>query len=124
MAVFAAAEPRHVAEVEAARAFGLSRLQTFARIIAPNATRLALRSYGNEAVFVLKGTAVVNFITITDLVGAANQVYFNTFDPFTPLFAAGAFYLVIVFAMLQLVRWAERRLNPWAHAAPSGERQS
>ena len=35
--------------------------------------------------FVLKGTAVVNFITITDLVGAANQVYFNTFDPFTPL---------------------------------------
>ena len=113
-----------VGEVEAARAFGLSRLQTFVRIIAPNATRLALRSYGNEAVFVLKGTAVVNFITITDLVGAANQVYFNTFDPFTPLFAAGAFYLVIVFAMLQLVRWAERRLNPWAHAAPSGERQS
>src|SRR5689334_15813549 len=109
-------------EVEAARAFGLSRLQIFARIIAPNATRLALRAYGNEAVFVLKGTAVVNFITITDLVGAANQVYFNTFDPFTPLFAAGAFYLVIVFAMLQLVRWAERRLNPWAFAAPSRER--
>ena len=26
--------------------------------------------------------------------------------------------------MLQLVRWAERRLNPWADAAPSGERQS
>ena len=70
----------------------------------------------------LKGTAVVNFITITDLVGAANQVYFNTFDPFTPLFAAGAFYLVIVFAMLQLVRWAERRLNPWAFAVPSRER--
>ena len=98
------------------------RLQTRVRIIAPNATRLALRAYGNEAVFVLKGTAVVNFITITDLVGAANQVYFNTFDPFTPLFAAGAFYLVIVFAMLQLVRWAERRLNPWAFAAPSRER--
>ncbi len=33
-----------------------------------------------------------------------------------------AFYLVIVFAMLQLVRWAERRLNPWAFAAPSRER--
>ena len=37
-------------EVEAARAFGLSRLQTFTRIIAPHAARLALRSYGNEAV--------------------------------------------------------------------------
>src|SRR5262249_53831277 len=88
-------------EVEAARAFGLSRLQTFARIIAPHAARLALRSYGNEAIFILKGTAVVNFITITDLVGAANQVYFNTFDPFTPLLVAGLFYLVIVFVMLR-----------------------
>jgi His/Glu/Gln/Arg/opine family amino acid ABC transporter permease subunit len=106
-------------EVEAARAFGLSRLQTFARIIAPHAARLALRSYGNEAVFVLKGTAVVNFITITDLVGAANQVYFNTFDPFTPLLVAGGFYLIIVFVMLRVVKWAERRLNPWAFAAPS-----
>jgi His/Glu/Gln/Arg/opine family amino acid ABC transporter permease subunit len=105
-------------EVEAASAFGLSRLQTFTRIIAPHAARLALRSYGNEAVFVLKGTAVVNFITITDLVGAANQVYFNTFDPFTPLIVAGVFYLIIVFAMLRLVKWAERRLNPWAFAAP------
>jgi His/Glu/Gln/Arg/opine family amino acid ABC transporter permease subunit len=100
-------------EVEAARAFGFSRSHTFRRIIGPNAARLALRSYGNEAVFVLKGTAVVNFITITDLVGAANQVYFNTFDPFTPLLAAGAFYLVFVFAILGVVKWAERRLNPW-----------
>jgi His/Glu/Gln/Arg/opine family amino acid ABC transporter permease subunit len=103
-------------EIEAARALGMSRLTTLRRIIAPNAARIAIRSYGNEVVFVVKGTAVVNFITITDLVGAANHVYFNTFDPFTPLLAAGAIYLAIVFLLLALVRCAERRLNPWLYA--------
>jgi His/Glu/Gln/Arg/opine family amino acid ABC transporter permease subunit len=102
-------------EVEAARAFGLNRLQVLWRIIAPNAARLGIRAYGNEVVFVLKGTAVVNFITITDLVGAANQVYFNTFDPITPLLAAGAIYLVIVFVILTLVGRIERRLTPWTY---------
>ena len=64
----------------------------------------------------MKGTAVVNFITITDLIGAANQVYFNTFDPFTPLLVAGVIYLAIVFVLMTTVRLAERRLNPWLFA--------
>jgi His/Glu/Gln/Arg/opine family amino acid ABC transporter permease subunit len=102
-------------EVEAARAFGFNRLKVLWRIVAPNAARLGIRAYGNEIVFVLKGTAVVNFITITDLVGAANQVYFNTFDPITPLLVAGAMYLVVVFLILGLVAWAERRLTPWKY---------
>ena len=105
-----------VGEVEAARAFGLNRLQVLWRIVTPNAARLGIRAYGNEVVFVLKGTAVVNFITITDLVGAAHQIYFNTFDAITPLLVAGAIYLVIVFAILMLVGWMERRLTPWTHA--------
>jgi His/Glu/Gln/Arg/opine family amino acid ABC transporter permease subunit len=105
-------------EVEAARAFGLSRRLVLWRIIAPNAARLAIRAYGNEVVFVVKGTAIVNFITITDLVGAAHQVYFNTFDPFTPLLVAGAIYLVIVFALLAIVKRSERRLNPWLFFKP------
>lgn len=100
-------------EIEAARAFGFSRRQTLFRFIAPNAARLGLRAYGNEVVFVLKGTAIVNFITIMDLVGAANRVYFNTFDPFTPLLVAGAMYLVIVFVILLIVKWGERKLSPW-----------
>lgn len=113
-------------EVEAARAFGLNRLQVFWRIVTPNAARLGIRAYGNEVVFVLKGTAVVNFITITDLVGAAHQIYFNTFDAITPLLVAGAIYLVIVFAILLIVGRIERWLTPWAYAqiAPVAAREA
>lgn len=108
-------------EIEAARAFGFSRLSTFLRFILPAAARLSLRSYGNELVFVLKGTAAVNFITITDLIGAANQVYFNTFDPFTPLLIAGAIYLVFALLIVTAIRLLERRLSPWLYREKSTE---
>ncbi|MGE3874650.1 MAG: hypothetical protein AB7F74_17005, partial [Parvibaculaceae bacterium] len=87
----------------------------------PAAARLSIRSYGNELVFVLKGTAAVNFITITDLIGAANQVYFNTFDPFTPLLIAGAIYLIFALVIVTGVRLIERRLSPWLYREKSPE---
>lgn len=104
-----------VGEIEAARAFGFSRLQTFFRFTLLGAARLGIRPYGNELVFVLKGTAAVNFITITDLIGAANQVYFNTFDPFTPLLIAGAIYLFFALLIVTGIRLVERRLSPWLY---------
>jgi His/Glu/Gln/Arg/opine family amino acid ABC transporter permease subunit len=105
-----------IGEIEAARAFGFSKAQTFFRFTIPGAARLCIRSYGNELVFVLKGTAAVNFITITDLIGAANQVYFNTFDPFTPLLIAGAIYLLFALLIVTGIRLVEQKLSPWLHA--------
>lgn len=102
-----------VGDIEAARAFGFTRIQTFFRFALPGAARLCIRPYGNELVFVLKGTAAVNFITIMDLIGAANQIYFNTFDPITPLLIAGAIYLVFALSIVMAVRHMERRLSPW-----------
>ena len=99
-------------EVEAARAAGFSRPLVFWFVYAPHAVRIGLRSYGNEAVLVIKGTAVVSFITIHDLMSAAHQVYFNTFDPITPLVTAAAFYLAIVYILMMFIRWAELRLDP------------
>jgi His/Glu/Gln/Arg/opine family amino acid ABC transporter permease subunit len=110
-----------IGEIEAARAFGFSRVATFFRFTLPAAARLSLRSYGNELVFVLKGTAAVNFITITDLIGAANQVYFNTFDPFTPLLIAGAIYLVVALLIVTGIRLLERRLSPWLYREKTPE---
>ena len=41
----------------------------------------------NELVFILKGTAVMSFITIRDLMNAATEIYSRSFDPITPLVA-------------------------------------
>ncbi|MCS0497294.1 ABC transporter permease [Ancylobacter mangrovi] len=99
-------------EVEAARAAGFSRPQVFRFIVAPHAVRLGIRSFGNEAVFVLKGTAVVSFITVRDLMGAANQVYFRTFELVPPLVFAALVYLAAVFAVSRFVRLVEWHATP------------
>jgi His/Glu/Gln/Arg/opine family amino acid ABC transporter permease subunit len=106
-------------EVEAALAVGMPRLRVFRSVIVPHAARLALRGYGNEIVFVVKGTAVVSMVTIIDLMGAANAIYFSTYDPFTPLLAAGVIYLAIVGALTRSVGWLERAMWPELRAAPA-----
>jgi His/Glu/Gln/Arg/opine family amino acid ABC transporter permease subunit len=99
-------------ELEAARVAGLRRLQVFRSITLPHTARIALRSYGNEVVFLIKGTSAASLVTIIDLMGAANQVYFNTYDPFTPLLSAGLIYLGLVYLLTRLVAAAETRLAP------------
>lgn len=104
-------------ELEAATAAGFSRLQVFWLMEVPHAARIGLRSYGNELVFVLKGTAVVSFITIRDLMNAATTIYSRTFDPLMPLACAGLIYLAVVFAIMQAVRRLEILLTPRLQAA-------
>src|SRR3546814_1386766 len=45
-------------EIEAARACGMSRLQTYRRVILPSAFRRALPAYSNEVIFMLHGSAL------------------------------------------------------------------
>lgn len=99
-------------EIEAARAAGFPSWFVFWFVYAPHAVRIGIRSFGNEAVLIVKGTAIVSFITIRDLISAAHQVYFNTFDPITPLLAAAVLYLAIVYALTVVIRKVERSLDP------------
>ena len=99
-------------EIEAAQAAGFSPWFVFWYIYASHAVRIGIRSFGNEAVLIVKGTAIVSFITIRDLMSAAHQVYFNTFDPITPLLTAAVFYLAIVYTLTVVMRRIEIRLDP------------
>ena len=53
-------------EIEAATAAGFSRLAILRHVLAPHTARLALRSYGNEIVFVIKGTSVASLVTVRE----------------------------------------------------------
>ena len=99
-------------EQQAAVAAGFPAISVFWLVTLPHAARIALRSYGNEVVFVIKGTSVASLVTVIDLMGAARQIYFRTYDPFTPLIAAGCIYFATVFVFMQGLKWAERRLSP------------
>ncbi len=94
-------------EVEAARAYGMSRWTRFRRIILPSACRRALPSYGNEVIFMLHGSALAGVITIVDLFGAAKIVNARHFVPFESFMAAGFFYLCLTLLIVWIFRIAE-----------------
>lgn len=99
-------------EVEASIVAGFSPLQAFYLATLPHMARIALRAYGNEIIFLIKGTSVASLVTVIDLMGAAQKVYFRTYDPFTPLIAAGVIYFALVFVVTRFIGWSEKRLSP------------
>jgi His/Glu/Gln/Arg/opine family amino acid ABC transporter permease subunit len=107
--------------IEAAKALGLSPFQTFTFIRLPIAVRYGFKAYQNEVVLFAKGTAVVSVITVTDLTAVANGIFERTFDPFTPLLTAAAFYWLFVNAVRLVLGRFERRLN--RHVLVSAVRQ-
>jgi His/Glu/Gln/Arg/opine family amino acid ABC transporter permease subunit len=98
-------------QVEAGLALGLSPRQVFRFVKVPNALRAGIRTYGNELVFIVKGTSVASLVTVMDVMSAANQIYFNTFDLWTPMLTAACVYLAMIGIILLVVRAVERRFR-------------
>jgi arginine/ornithine transport system permease protein len=98
--------------VEAAAALGIEPRDVFLRIRLPLAIRYGLKAYQNEVILFTKATAVVSVITVVDLTAVANNIFYDTYDPFTPLLTAAAFYWVLV----NLLRIGLARFDAWLNA--------
>jgi polar amino acid transport system permease protein len=108
-----------VGDVEAARAFGLSRGLLFRRIVFPKAFRLALPAYGNEIILMIKGSALASTITLLDLTGVARTIIARTFAPIELFLAAAVLYLGMTLAVARLVSVLEHWLSPHLRPAPA-----
>jgi His/Glu/Gln/Arg/opine family amino acid ABC transporter permease subunit len=98
-------------EIEAARACGMNRLKLYTRIIMPRAYRIALPAYGNEIIFMLKGSALASIITIFDLMGTTRVIFSRTFALEVFLYA-GILYLLLTWGISWIIRYLEYRLTP------------
>ena len=99
-------------QIEAARAFGMSGVTLYRRIVAPIALRQALPAYGNEVILMVKATSLASTITLMEVTGLAHKLISETFRSFEVFFVAGAIYLIINFAVTRLIRLAERWSAP------------
>lgn len=95
---------------EGAASLGLHKLQTFQKIILPQAMIVALRPYGNEIILMIKGSAIIAIITVYDLMGETRRAYSRTFDFQTYIWAA-VIYLAIVETLRNGIDWVERRIT-------------
>jgi polar amino acid transport system permease protein len=98
-------------QMTAARAIGMSQWKAIRYIILPQALRLALPAWSNEAVSMIKYTAVIFLIAVPDLMGQAKIIASRFFAPIETYLLVAGFYLVLVFIMTQLLRALERRLQ-------------
>jgi octopine/nopaline transport system permease protein len=100
------------AQVEAARAYGMSGWTLYRCVVGPLALRQALPSYGNELVLMVKATALGSTVTLMELTGLAHKLNSETFRAFEIFFVAGAIYLAINIVLTQAVAFMERRIAP------------
>lgn len=82
-------------QLEAARAFGMKPFLVFRRILFPQMMRYALPGLGNNWQVILKATALVSIIGLTDVVKIAQSAGEATFRTFYFICIAGAVYLVL-----------------------------
>jgi polar amino acid transport system permease protein len=97
-------------QLEAADAFGFSRIKRFTRIVMPQLWRASLGPLVSETTLLLKITPAVSVIGIVDITRAASRIGAQTYDPLPPMLAATVMYTLIIALLVQLQRWVERRL--------------
>jgi arginine/ornithine transport system permease protein len=104
-------------EIEAAQAYGMSRVKVMRLIVLPSAMRRTLPAYSNEVVMMLQSTSLASAVpSMMDLTAAASRVYMDYYLPFEAYLFAAAIYLLATFCLIAVFRYAERHLL--AYLAP------
>lgn len=80
---------------EAAAALGLGTLQTLRTVVMPQAIRIVIPPTGNQAIGMLKASAIVSVIGMKDLLTMAQQIYAANFMVIELLFVASIWYLAL-----------------------------
>ena len=96
-------------QYEAAQSVGMRAEQRFRRIVLPQIVRVSLPGLVNEMSLLIKVTPVLAVVGVVDITRAAVRIGAQTYEPLPPFLVAVALYAPIVFALVSLQRWIERR---------------
>jgi len=96
-------------QYEAALSVGMRAGLRFRRIVLPQIVRVSLPGLVNEMSLLIKVTPVLAVVGVVDITRAAVRIGSETYEPLPPLLVAVALYAPIVFALVSLQRWIERR---------------
>ena len=96
---------------EAAQACGMTRAQTFFRIILPQAWRVAIPGLGNLFQVLLKDTSLISVVGLEEIMRKSQIAISNTKEPFTFYFTAALIYLAITIIVMLGQRYAEQWAN-------------
>lgn len=105
----------HKGQTEAARALGLSPLQTFRDVIFPQSFRIALPPLVNNFVSLLKDSSLAYVIGVVELSNIGNRVQSATFQPIPVFITTACIYLILTTGLTQIAGAIERQLDVERH---------
>lgn len=97
-------------ELEAARAFSMSRFTMFRRIWLPRAIHRALPTLSGETVLQLKATPLVATITVIDVYAVISRARQDTYLTYEPLLLLTLIYLCLTGILVAAFRYLESRI--------------
>jgi polar amino acid transport system permease protein len=95
-------------QFEAARALGLPFYVTLLKVVLPQAIRIATPPQTSNYVSIVKDTSLASVVAMPDLLKQAYAAQAMMANP-SPLIAAAAIYLIILWPLVRLVAYLEQR---------------
>lgn len=96
-------------QMEAARTLGLSRRQALIKVVVPQAVRDVIPPIGNNMIALLKDSALVSVIGVSELTLSAQRAIGQTYRAFEFYAVAALLYYVVNLGMEAVLRWFENR---------------
>ena len=90
-------------QMEAALSVGMTRLQAIRRVILPQALRLALPSWSNEAAYLPKYSSVAFLVTVPELLARAKAAIAYNLKPIEVYLVVGVIYLVVIASLSKIL---------------------
>lgn len=98
-------------QIEAAYAYGMTPFQVFRGVLFPQMMRFALPGIGNNWQVLIKATALVSLIGLTDIIKITQDAGRSTMQVFYFSVLAAAIYLAITTVSNLVLMWLERRYS-------------
>jgi polar amino acid transport system permease protein len=98
-------------QIEAARTLGLSRMQALRKVVVPQAIRDVIPPIGNNMIALLKDSALVSVIGVSELTLSAQRAIGSTYRPFEFYVLVAVIYYIINIFMEAAQRRVERRVQ-------------
>lgn len=97
-------------QYEGAEVLGLTKIDTFFRIIMPQAFKRVLPPVGNEVITLIKDTALVYAVGFDDLLKIGKTAT-NRDASLMPLVLVAAIYLLLTLVLSKVLAYAEKRFD-------------
>lgn len=98
-------------QLEAGLCAGLTYMQTFRRIILPQALRTAFPTLGNGLISMVKDTSLAANITVTEMFMVTQRIVARTYEPLVLYIEVGLIYLLFCTVLTRVQSWGEKKLG-------------